>query len=645
MATNRVLQLLRSNTLYVPTGEGADAKTAKQNAKDAVIKLPGRKDGEMLLARYQETGADIKSLLCIYHANPDLKAEIAEGAAKHWTFIEDASSSEGSSAALRTEVNAIESSVGLGNDGTYQQPSGTNYLNDTATVMGALGTLDTQVKNVNDRIDNLNKTADVQNGQVVTTVTQVDGLVSETKANVIDLQLGGYSKEANATLPIAAADTVNAAFSKVENAIAKNTVSSTDKTIKINTTGATTDLSVNIDGKTIVAANDGTLSTALKVVKVIPSGTAGADEVVDNSLPANVKEAYRLVYEGSNTAIGKQIEVYKDSSLKSVQLGNPEDTIDANGDIVPAQSPSPETAGQSLNFVYHLADETYQLVQVDVSKFLTESEYGDGLSVSNTGVISVKYGDGLGFSSTADTDGKKKLEVVIDKSNDTHNYLSVGVDGVALNGDAIDTAISNAATASATQITEKNTSATADTNDKYIKVVKTTGTNGDPDSYLVTTTGIDTAITNAIEALDGSATATADSGDVYTVLTGVSQTDGVISKASEVTLAAVAKTGAAADVSYDNTTARMADSPATVQAAIDKLDSRIDALGTDALESVTSTNGAIVVGDKDNHTQSLTFTLDGTTQGNGHENTGTDNALTITDYGLFLSTTWDCGVY
>ena len=62
------------------------------------------------------------------------------------------------------------------------------------------------------------------------------------------------------------------------------------------------------------------------------------------------------------------------------------------------------------------------------------------------------------------------------------------------------------------------------------------------------TTGIDTAITNAIDALDGDATATAASGNVYTVLTGVSQTDGVISKGSEVILAAVAKTGAAADV-------------------------------------------------------------------------------------------------
>lgn len=48
---------------------------------------------------------------------------------------------------------------------------------------------------------------------------------------------------------------------------------------------------------------------------------------------------------------------------------------------------------------------------------------------------------------------------------------------------------------------------------------------------------------NLVNSLNGNATATAASGNVYTVLTGVSQTNGSIAKASEVTLAAVAKTG------------------------------------------------------------------------------------------------------
>ena len=50
-------------------------------------------------------------------------------------------------------------------------------------------------------------------------------------------------------------------------------------------------------------------------------------------------------------------------------------------------------------------------------------------------------------------------------------------------------------------------------------------------------------VAGVVANLDGSAIATAADGNAYSVLTGVTEVDGVISKASEVTLAAVAKTG------------------------------------------------------------------------------------------------------
>lgn len=50
-------------------------------------------------------------------------------------------------------------------------------------------------------------------------------------------------------------------------------------------------------------------------------------------------------------------------------------------------------------------------------------------------------------------------------------------------------------------------------------------------------------VAGAVSGLSGSAIATAASGNVYSVLTGVSESNGVISKTSEVTLAAIAKTG------------------------------------------------------------------------------------------------------
>lgn len=56
------------------------------------------------------------------------------------------------------------------------------------------------------------------------------------------------------------------------------------------------------------------------------------------------------------------------------------------------------------------------------------------------------------------------------------------------------------------------------------------------------------AITDAIAALDGTVAATAESNNQYSVLTGVTQEDGVLKTKTEVTLAAVAKTGSASDV-------------------------------------------------------------------------------------------------
>lgn len=56
------------------------------------------------------------------------------------------------------------------------------------------------------------------------------------------------------------------------------------------------------------------------------------------------------------------------------------------------------------------------------------------------------------------------------------------------------------------------------------------------------------AITDAIAALDGTVAATAESNNQYSVLTGVTQEDGVLKTKTEVKLAAVAKTGSASDV-------------------------------------------------------------------------------------------------
>lgn len=110
----------------------------------------------------------------------------------------------------------------------------------------------------------------------------------------------------------------------------------------------------------------------------------------------NVKEAYKLIDKVGAQA-GDIIKIYKDSSLKSVALDN-----------------------QTLNFTYILADGSESTVGVDVSNFLAESEFKNGLEVVNH-VVNVK----------------------VDAASES--FLTVGAAGVKLSGvqDAIDQAKSD----------------------------------------------------------------------------------------------------------------------------------------------------------------------------------------------------------
>jgi len=62
--------------------------------------------------------------------------------------------------------------------------------------------------------------------------------------------------------------------------------------------------------------------------------------------------------------------------------------------------------------------------------------------------------------------------------------------------------------------------------------------------------------------------------------------------------------------------------------------------------TVSSANKAITVtetANADGFSTTIALTLDTSTNGNGNEKVGNDNALTITNNGLFLSSNWNCG--
>lgn len=267
MARNsqKIIQLLRSSQIYVPTGEGAEAKTGLENAiasfNGAFVQAADPQDGEIMLARYQEEqNGPVKSVLAAY---TDKNNE------KGFTFYIDS-----------VAINAM-------------------------------------LDELSDQID------------------------------VIEV---------------------------------KNSIESSDESVIVTEGDETTptNIIVNVDGTTIGKANDGALKSNLTIIK--------EDETTQGVvLDANVKEQYKLVYEGSTTAIGQVIKVYKDSSLVDVYLGADTDTINpSTGEITKNTVADP----QSMNFKYQLANGTYQLVKIDVSKFLTENEFGAGLKVQN-GVVSL----------------------------------------------------------------------------------------------------------------------------------------------------------------------------------------------------------------------------------------------------------------
>ena len=276
---------------------------------------------------------------------------------------------------------------------------GDEKVAETDTLGQALGKLQGQ-------INGMGKSESAADGQVVTTISQADGKVSEVKAKVKDLQLGGYVKNADATGAIASADTINVALSKLENKANAITISNADGSINVAPSATGTDINVNIKKGEKVIRKDGKggLYTDIKI--------SGATEQELVGLGANVKEAYKLL-DSKGGQLGDWIKIYKDSALKEVYLGHVDDALASDSSPV-VTSGTGETA---LCFIYYTVDGKYQLVAVNVESFLQESEFKDGLSVDNHKV-------------------KVKIDATSEKDsqNTPVSFLTVGSEGLKLSG-------------------------------------------------------------------------------------------------------------------------------------------------------------------------------------------------------------------
>ena len=287
-------------------------------------------------------------------------------------------------------------------------------------ISATAGTIEAQYVNINDasgiitatnvegalaeiaaEIDAMDKDADVMAGQVVTTVSEADGVVSETKANVKDLQLGGYAKDTTATGDIASTDTINAALSKLENKAAAITITNADGSINVTTASTGTDINVKIKSDEHVLAKDGNagIYTNISLSSITPSSTT-------------VKEEYQLTAT-DGTKLGDTIKIYKDSSIVEIYLGTSGDSVDATTGVITKL----DGDKQYLNYVYLDANGNYQITKVNISVFITEQEFASGVTFDST---------------------ENKVKGVVDstseKDSSSNSFLTVGADGFKVNG-------------------------------------------------------------------------------------------------------------------------------------------------------------------------------------------------------------------
>ena len=164
------------------------------------------------------------------------------------------------------------------------------------------------------------------------------------------------------------------------------------------------------------------------------------EKIAEEDLETNVKEAFKLVNQNGDVADSQVIKIYKDSSLDSVEL------VDENKE---------GTKGQFLKFVYITSTGDKNPVYVNVSSFLAESEFKNGLQVSQSGEVSV-----LKDSSSEDflsvSENGVKVSGIQDAINSAVNTLNLNLlgdasEGYKTFGDIEDEIKKNAAAAAAAQ--------------------------------------------------------------------------------------------------------------------------------------------------------------------------------------------------
>lgn len=387
MSQTRFLQQLRSR-LY--TGD-----KAKETAILAVkSQMSTANDGSFVLGRYQDAENNIRTIIGANYINAGVNSMSI------YDFDKIASD------ALLARVSTVETTLGISEDGTVTGETIVGRIDDVEDLLEVLNGAETVEGSIKKQIkDAVDAEAAIARAAEKANADNIAAEVSARTAADSNLQTE-INNEVSART---AADTqIRTDFAAADDTLQKaidyevQARQDDDTALKNELMGDVSDT----DAKTIAALND-------KIESVEGAAKSYSIVNVTEGLDANVKEAWKLVDE-DGVQSGSQINIYKDSSLQKVELVN-----------------------QELRFTYILADSSNSTVGVDVSNFLAESEFADGLQVVN-GVVSIKVADG------------------------SETFLSVSENGIKLSG------VQDAIAAEKTRAEEQETAirgefATADT--------------------------------------------------------------------------------------------------------------------------------------------------------------------------------------
>lgn len=234
----------------------------------------------------------------------------------------------------------------------------------------------------------INESITTLSGNVVTEINNVNAEINKVSTDLnkkIDDSIAFEKSEridGDNKLDKKIDDEISDLSTELKAEIKSNKISSKDVVLKQSETGTTLEIQTDeititkkADAGTIYDTNIAVLGSLLKIKKVDSNNTS-------------IKSRYEL--QGSDgKLIGDAIELPVESALISVKQGKEGDEIDVTSGNYIKQGNGDTT----MNFVYRLDNGTYELAQIVVSEYFTDSHFGKGLN-NQDGVVSLKEGDG-----------------------------------------------------------------------------------------------------------------------------------------------------------------------------------------------------------------------------------------------------------